>query len=195
MALTRDSGKYVAKGGANAWFKIVTSSGADASGTNINGSGLDGGTWYALPLIKDSAFKDSTATTSAEDESGNQYTSDGTRSHEFSGNFLQRDIDTRNLMPNYLRNQYVAIIKEDSTVHVGGKYEYRFMGICKPVAEADNKFPGGETPFKFMPQAGTSAISITLATVASGGVSPTAGTFTGTITQPAGAAYVLFNLS
>lgn len=193
MALTRDAGKFVSKGSGRAWYKLVNSDGTDYS-VLVNGVAAD--TWHDLPLIKDSALKDSTATTTAEDEGGNQYTSDGARTIEWSGNFLQRDIDTRNLMVSTLRNKYVAIIKEDSVVHVGGKYEYKFIPAAKPIPEIDSKFPGGETPFKFMPQAVPSAVAIALASVAAAGVTPVAATaFTGTITCAAGDAYVNFNLS
>lgn len=175
------------KGGARWIYKEVNGDGSDLDTPD---------TWHAGPAIKESGLKDDTARESYGIESGETYSQDGSRTLEWSGMFAQNDIETKRLMVVTMRGKYYAILKEESTTPVNGKYPKLFIPAARAIPSTDRKLPGGEIPFAFEPSALSDSMTVNLASgFDSTLTAKMKGTFTGTITVNPGEAYLDFEIT
>ncbi len=139
-----------------------------------------------FPIVKDSTLKDDFAEEFAEDEGGDQYPQEGKRTVELSGTTAQRDQPTLELSTKTLRGLYVAILKEQSSRPVNGKYQYLYIPLAKMTPNLEVKFPGGEIGWKFNPQPAPSAFTVDLSTI---GITDAKVTLTGTVSIATGEYY------
>jgi hypothetical protein len=163
-------------GSGRMWIRIV-----EDDGTVITGEDF-----VPFPIVKDSTLKDDFAEEFAEDEGGDQYPQEGKRTVELSGTTAQRDKATLEVSTKTLRGKYVAILKEQSSRPVNGKYQYLYVALAKMTPNLEVKFPGGEIGWKFNPQPAPSAVSIDLSTL---GITDAKVTLTGTVAIPVGEYY------
>jgi hypothetical protein len=198
MATVYDPTQRQMRGGARWMYKRVKGDGSDLDTPDD---------WHEGPAIKESNLKDDTSQESYEIESGEEFFQDGKRSVEWGGMFAQNDPATKSLMTtetvldggNYtggLRDQYIAILKEEATRAINGQYPKLFIPAAKTVPSTDRKLPGGEIPFMFKPAALSDSMTVNLATDFDAALTAKQkGTFTGTQSLAPGAFYKDFAIS
>lgn len=163
---------------------------------NADGTTTADTTWYVMPDHKETELKDDTTEDTWENESGLEYSVDGKRSAELSGNLSQTDRNTKRLFVKVLRDQYVLFLKEMSIQKLIGVWDYcLFFGRC--IASLTYKTPNGDVPFKIKGSFLPSSLTLDISTVTDAGTffSSTAGSWTGTWSIPRGECYEIFSLS
>ena len=180
MALSnmKNSAGIVRKGSGNAWIR------------SCNSDGTSPGSWYSLGIVKDSTFKDSSASTFEEDEGGNRYLTTGTREVMLALTFLQRDTNLKGLWAN-MRGTYCSILKEQSSTTVNGVYEYLVIGIAQLEDTREVKLPGTEIAASFIANINTSALTVALTSISGAAV---AGASLGSQTIPVNSYYLEFTI-
>lgn len=147
MPAVRDSSKIREFGSEIANFRV-----SDASGSYT-------GALLELPLTEDQSFSDTTDQSTRTDAGGNNYNIDGARTRTFSGNFMQTDPDTLELLSETHRGQRLCIVqelnKDDQTY------------LVMPAAKVDPSFefstPGGQVPFSFTVEPLSASVDIAMA--------------------------------
>ena len=157
MALGRKSGAMSQKGSPKAVYCLVSS------------AGVPTGPWVQMPFIKEATYKDNTEVEKVEDAGRNKYALDSAREASLELSFMQKDLDTANLMVKTLRGQYVAIVKEMHETTLDGKSMYRVLPLCKPVASIEETDTSLELKATFEVEPNSAAIGVDLSSTNTAG--------------------------
>lgn len=150
----KNKGAVNSKGGAVIKIKEVNDDGSDLSTP---------GTIYDIGYIKESGFKDVTSNEIKKDEAGDTIRKiDTDREVIIEGVLMQSDKSTLDLAKE-VRGKFYALLKQNGLKD--GKQQEVFFGVGEIDPNFDVKYPGGETPFRFVASKVNSTLTIAAASL------------------------------